>query len=71
MVRALMRALARKSPNMVGVVSLQGRAGQKYPASSTLSLHATQDVSKIDLELNNHALDLNDTLLKTRSSKDN
>jgi hypothetical protein len=37
------------------------------------SMHATaatQDVSKIDLELNIHALDLNNTLLKTRSSKD-
>ena len=39
----------------------------------TLSLAACMPqkmLSKIDLELNNHALDLNDTLLKTRSLKD-
>ena len=71
MVRTLMRALARRSPNMVGVVALQAR--NTWWSSLTLSLAACTPhkmLSKIDLELDNHDLDLNDTLHKTRSSKD-
>ena len=66
-----MRALAHRSPNMVGVVALLAR--NTWWLSLTLSLAACTPhkmLSKIDLELDNHALDLNDTLLKTRSPKD-
>ena len=71
MVRTLMLALARRSPYMVGVVALQAR--NTWWASLTLSLAACTPhkmLSKIDLELDKHDLDLNDTLHKTRSSKD-